>query len=120
MLEFLEDCQLHLKICGYCATENLPRFRWSALANRCLSFLFVYFVGTSIARQLRDERIRSFIQMVAVLEQTVAHFTLTAQKSKILEFFRYFDVVANQSKFVTFQKRFAGQCKFHFLFLLLL
>lgn len=114
MLKFLKDCQLFLRFCGYCThdpIETSPRYRWSGLTNHLLTFLFVYFVGTSIIfvsddRQSRDDRILQALCVVAYLQQALAHLTFTANKLKICNFLNHFELVANRSKFVTFQTSF--------------
>lgn len=107
MLPFLEHCQIFLKFCGYCAygaTENSPYVRWSGVANKTMTCLFIYFVGTNVAfifdsRQSRDERIFVTIILVAILELLLVHITFIARKSKVLEFFNHCELFVNQSKF---------------------
>lgn len=107
MLKFLEDSQLFFRICGYCTcdpTKNSPRFRWSGITNRILTFLIVYLIVNCFAfvcdqRQPNDERIVAFMSVVAYGEICVGHLTLTAQKLKIYELFNYYEKVINQSKF---------------------
>lgn len=111
MVKVLEDSQSYLKMFGYCEhdpTENAPSYRWSGVKNAFISYSFVYFFATSAAfisdsQQPRDERIRSFIQMVALSELAGIHFTSSAQKSKVFEFFNDFEVINNQSEFLFFQ-----------------
>lgn len=105
MLPFLEDCQLFLKICGYCAYDvtDAIRYRWSRTINRVLAFWHIYFIVTSIAficdsRQLRDDRISLIMSTVAFIEQAGAHFSLSTRKSNIFEFFQHFGDVVNQRK----------------------
>lgn len=105
MLNFLADCQLFLKMCGYSAYDSIDtfRYRWSGVINQVLAFLYVYFIGTCImfvsdSRQPRDERIMTGLSVVAFIEQAGAHFTLTAQKLKNFEFFQHFEILTNQSK----------------------
>lgn len=105
MLKFLEDCQFLLKMCGYSAYDSIDsiRYRWSRVINQILSFWHIYFIVTCIAfvsdsRQPRDERIYLTMSVVAFTEQAGAHYTFTAQKANILEFFKHFEVLANQSK----------------------
>lgn len=105
MLNFLEDCQFLFKWCGYSAYDAIDemRYRWSGVINWILAFLYVYFIGTCTAfvsdsREPRDERIMTAISVVAFSEQAGAHFTLTAQKTNIFDFFQHFEMITNQSK----------------------
>lgn len=109
MMKFLADCQFFLKLCGYSAYDSMDslRYRWSGVINQVLAFLYVYFIVTCFgftcdSRQPSDERIMTGLQVVAFSEQAGAHFTLTAQKLKIFEFFQHFEMITNQSKFKLF------------------
>ena len=107
MLKFLDDCQFFFKFCGYYAydpTENLPHYRWSGIMNRTLTFTGIHLIVTSLAfifdyRQPFDERMYAIMSVIAYTQLTIAHITLTTQKSKIREFFKYYETVINQSKF---------------------
>lgn len=106
MLKFMKDCQLFLKLCGYCAydTADALRYRWSSAIHHIISFLYVYFIGACLAfvcdgEQPLDERIMTSLSVVAFSEQAGAHITLTAQRSNIFDFFQHYEMITNQSKF---------------------
>lgn len=106
MLEFLEDCQLFLKICGYSA-HNLTdalRYRWSSTVNPILGYLCIYYIVASIAflcddQQPYDERIFQVLVVLAYSEVYGTHYTFTANKVEIFDFFNHFGKIVNQSKF---------------------
>lgn len=112
MLKFLEDSQQFLKIFGHCAydpstTQNSSWYRWSRATNNFLTFLFIFFIGSSSIfvcdkRQPYDERVRSTIQLVGYLEQFVIHLTFSTQKSKVFDFLNHFEMIANQSEYAKF------------------
>lgn len=107
MVQFLEDSQLFLKLFGHCAydpltSENASRYRWSNTVNRFLNFLFVYLIGSSLIfisdeQQPYNERIRSTIQVVILMEQFLVHLEFSKQKTRVFEFFNHFEMIANQS-----------------------
>lgn len=105
MWQFLNDCQIYLKICGYCvysATDAL-RYRWSNVINQILGYLCIYFIVASICflcddRQPYDERMLQIIIIVGYSEMHGAHLTFTAQRSNIFKFFKHFEIITNRSK----------------------